>query len=168
MCMRERAEQWVSHSVYYKERMGRLSQWSAVILDRGCFRGMSGVCVSSERRRAGGAATGLERTAALSSSSLLHSVPPGRSFDPPAFSKVVLGLDEGLGLAAVVHLDVDLGVRVALVSKALEVAAVAQQVDGQAESQHADCQEAHVHLEGSARRLLVKVNCTKLTGFFWR
>lgn len=46
-------------------------------------------------------------------------------------------LDEGLWLAAVVYLDVDLGVRVALVSKAPEVAAVAQQVDGQAESQHA-------------------------------
>lgn len=85
------------------------------------------------------------------------------------FQKVVLGLDEGLGLAAVVHLDVDLGVRVALVSKALQVAAVAQQVDGQAESQHADCQEAHVHLEVSARSLLVnKVNYTKHTGCFRR
>lgn len=105
----------------------------------------------------------------LSPPALSCTVPPGRSFDPPAFLKVVLGLDKGLGLAAVVHLDVDLGVRVALVSKALEVAAVAQQVDGQAESQHADCQEAHVHLEGSARRLLVnKVNCTKLTEFFRR
>lgn len=36
------------------------------------------------------------------------------------------GLDEGLGLAAVVDLDVDLGILVALVSEALEVAAVAQ------------------------------------------
>lgn len=82
------------------------------------------------------------------------SVPPSRSVDPSASSqRVVLGLDEGLGLAAVVHLDVDLGVRVALVSKALEVAAVAQQVDGQAEAQHADCQEAHVHLRGSTRSL---------------
>lgn len=130
-----------------------MSQWSAVILDRGCFSGNvgGGVCVPSERRRTGGGATGLVRTAAsaLSSWSLLRSVPPGRTSDPPAFSKVVPGLDEGLGLAVVVHLDVDLGVRVLLVSKALQVATVAQQVDGQAESQHAHCQQAHVHLGGS-------------------
>lgn len=82
---------------------------------------------------------------------------------------MVLGLDEGLGLAAVVHLDVDLGVRVALVSKALEVAAVAQQVDGQAESQHTERQEAHVHLEGNARRVMVNrglVQLTRLLLFF--
>lgn len=93
-----------------------------------------------------GGSPGLERTAALP---CRRSVPPGRSFDPSASSKVALDLDKGLGLAAVVHLDVDLRVRVALVSQALQVAAVAQQVDGQAESQHAHCQEAHVHLEVS-------------------
>lgn len=58
----------------------------------------------------------------------------------------LLGLDEGLGLAAVVDLDVDLGVLFALVSEALEVTAVAQQVEGQAESHHAQHQQAHVHL----------------------
>lgn len=65
---------------------------------------------------------------------------------------VFLGLDEGLRLAAVVHLDVDLGVGVALVSKAPQVAAVAQQVQRQAESQHAQCQEAHVHLRATKNK----------------
>lgn len=57
------------------------------------------------------------------------------------------GLDEGLGLAAVVDLDVDLGILVPLVSEALEVAAVAQEVERQAESQHAQRQQAHIHLK---------------------
>lgn len=57
------------------------------------------------------------------------------------------GLDKGLGLAAVVDLDVDLGILIALVSEALEVAAVAQQVEGEAESQHAQRQQTHVHLK---------------------
>lgn len=57
------------------------------------------------------------------------------------------GLDEDLGLAAIVDLHVDLGILVALVSEALEVAAVAQQVERQAESQHAQHQQAHIHLK---------------------
>lgn len=55
-------------------------------------------------------------------------------------------LDKNLWLAAVVDLSVDLGVLVALISEALEVAAVVEQVDGQTESQHAEHQQAHVHL----------------------
>lgn len=55
-------------------------------------------------------------------------------------------LDENLRLAAVVDLNKDLGVLVALVSEALEVTAVVEQVDGQAESQHAQYQQAHVYL----------------------
>lgn len=39
---------------------------------------------------------------------------------------VTPSLDEGLGLAAVVDLDIDLGVLVTLVSETLQVAAVAQ------------------------------------------
>lgn len=39
---------------------------------------------------------------------------------------VTPGLDEGLGLAAVVDLDIDLGVLLTLVSETLQVAAVAQ------------------------------------------
>lgn len=57
------------------------------------------------------------------------------------------GLDDGVGLATIVDLDIDLGILVTLVSEALEVTAVAQQVEGQAESQHAQCQQAHVHLK---------------------
>lgn len=60
-------------------------------------------------------------------------------------------LDENLGLAAFVDLDVDLWVLVALISEALEVAAVVEQVDGQAESQHAQHQQAHVHLNTTQR-----------------
>lgn len=46
-------------------------------------------------------------------------------------------LDEGVRFAAVIDLDVDLGIFVLLISQALEVAAVEQQVEGKAESQHA-------------------------------
>lgn len=63
-------------------------------------------------------------------------------------SPVAQGLDEGLGLAFV-HLDVDLGIFVLLVPDALEAAAVAQQVEGQAESHHAQRQQTHVHLKGA-------------------
>lgn len=55
-------------------------------------------------------------------------------------------LHAGLGRAAVVHLNVDLGIFVTFVSEALELAAVVQQVEGQAETQHAQHQETHVHL----------------------
>lgn len=63
-------------------------------------------------------------------------------------SPVAQGLDEGLGLAFV-HLDVDLGIFVLLVPDALEAAAVAEQVEGQAESHHAQRQQTHVHLKGA-------------------
>lgn len=56
-------------------------------------------------------------------------------------------LDEGLGLAVVVDLDVDLGIFVLFVPDALEAAAVAQQVEGEAESHHAQHQQTHVHLK---------------------
>lgn len=60
-------------------------------------------------------------------------------------------LDKSLGLAAIVDGDVELGVLVALVPEALEVAAVAEQVERQAESQHAQHQQAHVHLKTKAK-----------------
>lgn len=94
MCVCVRGGWWVSHSVYYKERVGRLSQWSAVILDRGLFSGnVRGQCVIRVHQNELGEVRRVRRgQAALSSSSLLLSVPPGRSFDASAFSKVVLGL----------------------------------------------------------------------------
>lgn len=66
---------------------------------------------------------------------------------PPKRHLSLRVLDEGLGLAFV-HLDVDLGIFVLLVPDALEAAAVAQQVEGQAESHHAQRQQTHVHLKG--------------------
>lgn len=130
----------MSHSVYYKERVGRLSQWSAVILDRGLFSGnVRGQCVIRVHQNELGEVRRVRRGQLLSPPALCCS----QSLQVEALTRLRFQrwswvyLDEGLGLAAVVYLDVDLGVRVALVSKALEVAAVAQQVDGQAESQHA-------------------------------
>lgn len=49
---------------------------------------------------------------------------------------IISFLDEGLWFVTV-HLDIDLGVGVSLVPEALEVTAVAEQVHGQAEAQHA-------------------------------
>lgn len=54
-------------------------------------------------------------------------------------SPVTRGLNEGLRLA-LVDLHVDLGILVLFISDALEAAAVAQQVEGQTESHHAQCQ----------------------------
>lgn len=120
----------------------------------GNVRGLCVVLNADERGERG--ATGSERTGRRDFNhttcrsrlqSLVSSLSLAVEARPVCFSAIVfLGLDEGLGLAPVVHLDVDLGVGVALVSKALEVAAVAQQVQRQAESQHAQRQEAHVHL----------------------
>lgn len=125
----------------------------------GNVRGLCVVVNADERGERG--ATDSERTGRrdfnhTTCRSLLQSLASPLSLGvearPVCFSAIVfLGLDEGLGLAAVVHLDVDLGVGVALVSKALEVAAVAQQVQRQAESQHAQHQEAHVHLRATQK-----------------
>lgn len=46
-------------------------------------------------------------------------------------------LDEGLRFATIIDLDIDLGIFILLISQALEVAAVEQQVERKAESQHA-------------------------------
>jgi len=58
---------------------------------------------------------------------------------PPALrllSSVCLQLDKGLGVGAVVDLDVDLWVFLALLLLSAQPPAVAQKITGQAESQH--------------------------------
>lgn len=67
-----------------------------------------------------------------------------------AASLCTLALDAGFRRDAVGELHKDLGVVVLLVPEALQVATVAQQVHGQTEAQHAQHQQAHVHL--SARK----------------
>lgn len=76
----------------------------------------------------------------------------GVSEAPPSLPRRPLQVsDEGLGLGAVVYLGVDLGVLVALVPQALQVAAVAHEVEREAESQHAQHQQAHVDLRKQRR-----------------
>lgn len=72
------------------------------------------------------------------------SLPP--LFPPPScslcrlLSSVRLQLDKGLGVGAVVDLDIDLGVFLALLLLSEQPSAVAQKITGQAESQQAQDQ----------------------------
>lgn len=56
-------------------------------------------------------------------------------------------LDEGLRDRGAIDLDVDLGVVFLLLSLLVEGASVADEVEWQEESQHADTQQTHVHPE---------------------
>lgn len=62
-------------------------------------------------------------------------------------SSVRLQSDKCLGVGAVVDLDVDLGVFLTLGFLSPQPSAVAQQVTGQAESQHAQDQQPHIDPE---------------------
>lgn len=67
-------------------------------------------------------------------------------FSPPScslcrlLSSVRLQLDKGLGVGAVVDLDIDFGVFLALLLLSAQLSAVAQKITGQAESQQAQDQ----------------------------
>lgn len=75
---------------------------------------------------------------------LQFSPPP---FSPPSFlllfgwlSSMCLQLDKGFWVGAVVDLDIDLGVFLALLLLSAQLPAVAQKITRQAESQHAQDQ----------------------------
>lgn len=110
------------------------------------------MCVSDGRRDQGGV------------SSVLFFYFPSSFFPLSTLGAVICAfqLDKGLGVCAVVDLDVDFGVFFALLFLSAQPPAVAQKITGKAESQHAHDQQPHVNLRRKTQKLEFKFE-----GDFW-